>query len=184
MLDFFTNSQFLDALSETLLARANERRYATLVRTHWEDAVDMNAAAPPLRRNPSSGSHRAKVAVLAAGGATIAAYLSLYQLGLIPSVWDPIFGRGTEHVLTSDVSQAFDRVSLIALRASFLRVVTVAIGLWLMNYGYVAGGYPSAPGYQNLIVVGALICALGIIPTDCLQPTPSWREYYGRQPHQ
>lgn len=71
--------------------------------------------------------------------------------------------------------------SLIAIRVSFLRVVTIAIGLWLLGYGYVAGGYPAAPGYQNLLIVGALVGMLGLVPTDCLEPPLSWREYYGRQ---
>ena len=71
--------------------------------------------------------------------------------------------------------------ALIAIRVRFLRVVTIAIGLWLIGYGYVAGGYPAAPGYLNLIVTGVLVSALGLIPTDCLQPTQSWREYYVSQ---
>jgi hypothetical protein len=71
--------------------------------------------------------------------------------------------------------------ALIAIRVRFLRVVTIAIGLWLIGYGYVAGGYPPMPGYLNLIVIGVLICALGLIPTDCLVPTQSWREYYASQ---
>ncbi len=71
--------------------------------------------------------------------------------------------------------------ALIAIRVRFLRVVTLAIGLWLIGYGYVAGGYPPAPGYLNLIVTGVLIVALGLIPTDCLEPTHSWREYYASQ---
>ncbi len=71
--------------------------------------------------------------------------------------------------------------ALIAIRVRFLRVVIIAIGLWLMGYGYVAGGFPPAPGYLNLIVIGVLVCALGLIPTDCLQPTHSWREYYASQ---
>ncbi len=71
--------------------------------------------------------------------------------------------------------------ALIALRLRFLRVVTIAIGLWLIGYGYVAGGYPPPPGYLNLVVIGVLIGALGLIPTDCLQPTQSWREYYVSQ---
>ena len=79
-------------------------------RPHWEDAVDMDAAAPPLRRNPSSWSHRIKVAVLAALGAVLAAYMSLYQLHLTASVWDPVFGGGTEQVLTSELSQAIYRI--------------------------------------------------------------------------
>jgi len=72
-------------------------------------------------------------------------------------------------------------VSLIAIRVRFLRVVTIALGLWLIGYGYVVGGYPAAPGYLNLIVSGVLIGVLGLIPTDCLQPTQSWREYYACQ---
>lgn len=71
--------------------------------------------------------------------------------------------------------------ALLALRVRFLRVVTVAIGLWLIGYGYGAGGYPPAPGYLNLIVTGVLVGALGLIPTDCLEPTQSWREYYASQ---
>ncbi len=72
-------------------------------------------------------------------------------------------------------------VSLIAIRARFLRVVTITIGLWLIGYGYVAGGYPAAPGCLNLIVIGVLLSVLGLIPTDCLQPTESWRQYYACQ---
>jgi hypothetical protein len=75
-------------------------------------------------------------------------------------------------------------VSLIAIRVRFLRVVTLAIGLSLIGYGYVTGGYPPAPGYLNLIVIGILVCALAILPTDCLQPTQSWREYYASQRRQ
>ncbi len=71
--------------------------------------------------------------------------------------------------------------ALIALRVRFLRVVIVGTGLWLIGYGYGAGGYPPAPGYLNLIVIGVLLCALGLIPTDCLVPTHSWREYYASQ---
>ncbi len=75
-------------------------------------------------------------------------------------------------------------VSLIAIRVRFLRIVTIAIGLSLIGYGYVAGGYPPAPGYLNLIVIGVLVGALGLIPTDCLQPTHSWRDYYASQRRQ
>jgi hypothetical protein len=92
----------LDAWAEALQARSKEASGATRARPHWEDAVDMGAAAPPFRRNPSSWSHRIKVAVLAAIGAVLAAYMSLYQLHLTASVWDPVF---VEHqgVLTSNL---------------------------------------------------------------------------------
>lgn len=71
--------------------------------------------------------------------------------------------------------------SLIAIRVPFMHAVIVAIGLWLLGYGYAAHGYLSIPGCQNLMIVGALLCVLGIIPTDCLEPPRSWREYYANQ---
>ena len=100
----------LDAWAEALLARSREASGTTSGRPHWEDAVDMDVAAPPWRKNPSAWSHRIKMAVLAALGAILAAYMSLYQLHLTTSVWDPVFGGGTERVLTSELSQAIYRM--------------------------------------------------------------------------
>jgi uncharacterized membrane protein len=100
----------LDAWADALQVKGKEAPSTRRVRPHWEDAVDMDAAAPPFRRNPSSWSHRIKVAILAALGAILAAYMSLYQLRLIPGVWDPAFGAGTEQVLTSELSQTIDRI--------------------------------------------------------------------------
>lgn len=100
----------LDTWAEALLAKSKARSGAKPVRPHWEDAVDMDAAAPPWRRNPSSWSYRIKVAILAAIGAVLAAYMSLYQLHLTASVWDPVFGGGTEQVLTSELSQTIYRI--------------------------------------------------------------------------
>lgn len=371
-------AQLLESLGEILLARAKEENRVKSAPCPWPDVVDLDAAAPPLKKNPSSWSHRVKVAVLAAVGAIIAAYMSLYQLDLIASVWDPVFGPGTERVLTSEVSQGIERIfhvpdallgalaygtailltlsgstrrwqyrpwivalfglnvlglacvgagliaaqglivkswcfpclatalisfillllsaeevyaslhylgrvwrhsgrtqvvwntfwgqasdlaadaarispisrgkwpvasaepssapsnfplptsppqawprvvevmlglwlvlsplifrlgpadravtvnhivygaaavvaSLIAIRVPFVRAIVVAIGLWLLGYGYAAHGYYSAPGCQNLMIVGALLCVLGIIPTDCLEPPYSWREYYATE---
>jgi uncharacterized membrane protein len=100
----------LDAWAEALLAKSKAGRGVIPARPHWEDAVDMDAAAPPFRRNPSSWSHRIQVAVLAAVGAVLAAYMSLYQLHLTTSIWDPVFGAGTEQVLTSELSQTIYRI--------------------------------------------------------------------------
>ncbi len=100
----------LETWADILEAKSRKAGGAMRVRPHWEDAVDMNAAAPPLRSNPSSWSHRIKVAVLAAIGAALAAYMSLYQLHLTASVWDPVSGGGTERVLTSQLSQTLYRI--------------------------------------------------------------------------
>lgn len=60
--------------------------------------------APPWSRNPSAWSQRVGVAVLAGAGVVVSAYLALYQWRLIDSVWDPVFGDGSENVLDSNVS--------------------------------------------------------------------------------
>jgi uncharacterized membrane protein len=66
-----------------------------------------NAAATPpgWDYNPSSGGQRAPIIILALAGTAIAGYLTLYQVGLIASVWEPFFGAGSERILTSWVSQ-------------------------------------------------------------------------------
>ncbi len=59
----------------------------------------------PVRpAHPSARSHRRAVAILAATGLAIAAYLSLFELGVIDTVWDPVFGGGSEQVLTSTLA--------------------------------------------------------------------------------
>ena len=54
--------------------------------------------------NPSSWSQRVPIIVLALAGTAISAYLAAFQLELIPSVWEPFFGDGSERILTSSVS--------------------------------------------------------------------------------
>jgi uncharacterized membrane protein len=45
------------------------------------------------------------IVILAAFGLVIATYLTLFQLHLVSSVWDPLFDGGSEKVLTSQLSQ-------------------------------------------------------------------------------
>lgn len=51
-------------------------------------------------RNPSSWRRRLPYLVLSIIGLGIATYLSLYQLHLIPHVFEPFFGSGSRYVLT------------------------------------------------------------------------------------
>ncbi len=90
-----------------------------------------------------------------------------------------IDGRDTALIVVHMASGAAAVIlALIAVRVRFLHLATLVLGLWLIGYGYGVGGYPPAPAYRNLLIVGVLIAVLGIIPSDCLQPTRSWREYY------
>lgn len=77
--------------------------------TQGRSPVDLNVAAPPWKYNPSAWAHRIPICILAGVAFLIAAYMALYQWRLIDSVWDPIFGRQTQHVLDSDVSERMRR---------------------------------------------------------------------------
>jgi uncharacterized membrane protein len=61
-------------------------------------------APPGWSQNPSAWSQRLPIVGLALLGVGIASYLSVYQLGLIPTVWEPFFGTGSRVILTSSVS--------------------------------------------------------------------------------
>lgn len=80
---------------------------------------DLNVNAPPFDRNPSAWSQRVPIVVLAAIACLISIYMALYQWGLIESVWDPVFGDGTEKVLNSESSKKMER---------FIRIPDAALG--------------------------------------------------------
>jgi hypothetical protein len=66
------------------------------------------AALPPgWSYNPSAWAQRAPIIALGFVGFSIARCMTAYQLGILPSMWDPFFGHGTEAVLTSKVSRAW-----------------------------------------------------------------------------
>jgi uncharacterized membrane protein len=70
---------------------------------------DLNVNAPPWKHNPSSWSQRIPICILAGVAFLIAAYMALYQWRLVGSVWDPVFGEQTRHVLDSEVSEQMRR---------------------------------------------------------------------------
>ena len=57
--------------------------------------------------NPSTRAQRAPLIALGIFGFVASWYMAAFQLGYIESVWDPIYGSGTEQILTSRVSEAF-----------------------------------------------------------------------------
>ena len=60
----------------------------------------------------------------------------------------------------------------------YAHVLIVGVALWLIGFGYVYGGYPASPGYQNDIVLGLVLLLPAIVPNEASQPPPSWRRYY------
>lgn len=54
--------------------------------------------------NPSGWLQRLPIVAVALGGTAIAVHLALFQLEVIPDVWEPFFGDGSRVILTSGVS--------------------------------------------------------------------------------
>jgi len=56
--------------------------------------------------DPSGWRHRLPLAVLAAAGFLVAAYLTAFQVHAVGDVWEPIFGAGSRRILSSNVAGA------------------------------------------------------------------------------
>lgn len=54
--------------------------------------------------NPSTFKQRLPIVILALSGFVIAAYLSLFQVGVTDGVWEPFFAGGSRRILTSYIS--------------------------------------------------------------------------------
>jgi uncharacterized membrane protein len=54
--------------------------------------------------NPSSWPQRIPIVVLAIIGFLVASYLALFQMKMLPEVWDPFFGGGSRKILSSYIS--------------------------------------------------------------------------------
>ena len=85
------------------------------------NGMNLDAPAPPFDRNPSSWGQRIPICVLAGVATLMAAYMALYQWGITDSVWDPLFGEGSEKVLTSEVASTMHK---------WLHIPDAAFGAW------------------------------------------------------
>jgi uncharacterized membrane protein len=65
------------------------------------------------RVSPSRRARRLVIAALAAVAMCVAVYLGMYQLRMVASVWDPLFGHGSELVLDSKTSEAIRRFTIV-----------------------------------------------------------------------
>jgi hypothetical protein len=61
--------------------------------------VPHNDIPPGWTWNPSAWSGRLPVLALALAGCGIATYLTLYQVGVFATVWEPFFGNGSTRIL-------------------------------------------------------------------------------------
>ena len=68
--------------------------------------MDRDSVPPGWDENPTAWSKRLSLAARAFVGLCIASYLTLYQLGVFSSIWEPFFGNGSREVLTSAFSRS------------------------------------------------------------------------------
>ncbi|NTU78024.1 MAG: vitamin K epoxide reductase family protein [Chloroflexales bacterium] len=86
-------------------------------------------APPGWSDNPSSWRQRLPIVGLALLGLGVASYLSLFQLAIIPAVWEPFFGDGSRTILTSSASTVLPVPDAILGALSYLvDAVTGVIG--------------------------------------------------------
>ncbi|NUS00059.1 MAG: vitamin K epoxide reductase [Kribbellaceae bacterium] len=113
---------------------------------------------------PSSWRRRVPVIVLSLMGFAVALTLTLFQVGVLDSVWDPFFGDGSRRVLTSSVSQALPipDASLGAV-AYLLEAILESLGgtnRWQDHPWIVAAA--------GLVAAGLGLAALALIATQAL----------------
>lgn len=65
----------------------------------------MSDTPPGWSYNPAAWGQRLPLVGLAVVGFVLAGYLALYQAGVFPTVWDPVFGSGSEIVLNSWIAK-------------------------------------------------------------------------------
>ncbi len=106
--------------------------------------------------NPSSWAQRAPIITLAWINFLLARYLTAYQLEHTEWPWDPIFGDGTERVLSSDISEAFP-VSDAGLGAAAYMIEA------LIGFMGTASRWRTAP--WTVALFGVLVIPVGIVST-------------------
>ena len=118
---------------------------------------------PGWSYNPSTWGQRLPIIVAAIIGFGIATYLTLFQLKVVPTVWEPFFGDGSRRVLTSKLSH-------------LLPVPDAALGA----LGYLADAVTGAIGGRErwktmpwiVIVFGLAVGPLGLVSIALVMSQP------------
>lgn len=102
------------------------------------------------------------LAVLAIAGVAVSGYLAAYELGWITAVWDPLFGDGSQRVLSSGIARALPVPDAVLGAAAYGLDAALAVLL--------AAGVGSAVAIAGCLAVVASIGALVGIGLAISQP--------------
>jgi uncharacterized membrane protein len=105
--------------------------------------------------SPSSWSHRLPVIVLALVGCGLASYLALYQLHLMPSVWDPLFGAASSEAVLTWAPVPDAALGAIAYLVEALMTAVGGEQRWRTN--------PRLVLLFGLVLAGLALTSLGLI---------------------
>lgn len=111
--------------------------------------------------NPTAWPKRLRVAALAVLGACVAAYLTLYQVGVLANAWDPVFGSAsTRDVL--DLTSPFPDAAL--------GVVAYAAEVALCFVGGPARWrtLPWAPLAFGVVIAAGAVTSVGLIAVQAI----------------
>jgi hypothetical protein len=129
---------------------------------------------PGWNYNPSVWRRRLPIVAAASLGFFIALYMGLFQIDVIPMVWEPFFGDGSREVLTSDISYALPIPdSMLGAIVYLIDVITGSLGgsdRWRTKpWAVFAFGIAIGPlGLVSLVLVILQPVAVGAWCTLCL----------------
>jgi hypothetical protein len=64
----------------------------------------------------------------------------------------------------------------------FAHVANLAVGLWLIAFGFLAFPYPTPPALQNNVIIGLLLLMFAIVPNEASRPPRPWRQHIHSTP--
>lgn len=119
-----------------------------------EDQTPDPEAPPGWDYNPSAWLQRAPIIALAFVSFFLSRTLAAYQMGHIPTIWEPFFGAGTQRVLNSEVSRAFP-ISDAGLGAVSYLVEAIS--------GFIGGTRRWRTMPWMVLLFGVLVVPLGVV---------------------
>lgn len=142
--------------------------------------------------NPSEWSERIPIIVLGIFAMFVAFYLSAYQFDWVDSVWDPVFGDGTEKVLDSELSHLFPVPDALLGALGYLvdwvfgivggtkRYKTMPWAVIVLGIGIIPFGMTSiflGLAMPTIVGAGCFLCALNAVIAVVLIPF-AWDEIW------